>query len=125
MLLTYARDNWFKETMDCLKDEDVYILDIVEMLHYSVSLWTHLAIVERRMDDPDLVILTAPDQLKHAKEKYIDPMVQTIAAGRQTLEDEVKSKNDLVNREAVNHKMSQLDLLQEQINLAIKSVPGI
>ena len=46
-LIELARDFWFKNTLDCLKDESKYILDIVATLSQSMALLLYLLNLEK------------------------------------------------------------------------------
>ena len=86
LLLTHAKDYWFKNTLDALRDEDTFILSIVDSLGQSLSLLMNLYLMEKhiKITPP---ILTSPEHIVTINEKYFEPLVQTLAAGLTTLEE--------------------------------------
>ena len=46
-LLELAREFWFKNTLNCLKDDDKYILEIVGSISQSMSLLLYLLTLEK------------------------------------------------------------------------------
>ena len=47
-LLELSREFWFKNTLNCLKDEDKYILEIIATLSQSMALLMYLLMLEKK-----------------------------------------------------------------------------
>jgi len=85
-MLEHARDVWLPQTLDPLKNEDKFILEIVESLQASLSLFVTLVSLERK--DGGIKVLTASEELEKCKTKYLEPIKQTVEAGLSSLEEE-------------------------------------
>lgn len=46
--LAHARDYWLPQTLDCLKDDSKFILEISEQIHTSLGLYIFLVSLERK-----------------------------------------------------------------------------
>ena len=86
-LLAHARDIWLPETLNCLKDDTKYILDIVESLSTSLSLLSFLFFLERKTDLGAESVLYRQEFVDKANSEYFDSLSHTIEAGMQSLDE--------------------------------------
>ena len=76
-MLELARDFWFKNTLDPLKDDSKYILEIVETLSTSMSLLLYLLNLEKNSNiQPPM--LRDVKSLREIRKSYLTPLVQTM-----------------------------------------------
>ena len=87
-MLNHAKDKWLPETLDCLKDESRFILEINEQLQTSLGLYIHMVTLERKSN---LSIISAESHINHVRKHYFEPLYHTIEAGLQSLEEQAKS----------------------------------
>lgn len=91
----------FEWTLDTLRDENVYILDLTERVQASLNLYIYLVIKERNwlkqgvLSEP--ILTEAKYQEETIRKKYFDPMNKTIKAGFEGLEDEKKKIDDMTD----------------------------
>ena len=73
--LAHARDHWLPQTLDCLKDDSKFILDISEQLQSALGLYVGLIALERKCG---LTVLSDPQHIAHARQKYFEALHHTI-----------------------------------------------
>ena len=88
--LTHARDVWLPRTLNPLKDEEQYVLEILDSLSTGLSLLCYLYSFERNQA-LDTKILTASAYLDSLNATYFEPLTQTLTAGQSSLEEQKQS----------------------------------
>ena len=110
-----ARDFWFKNTLNVLKDKETYILDIVETLIESIALLIYLLNLEKTKDVQPPVFRDSKT-LDHIRKEYLKSMVRTIGVGMKYLSDEIEK--DPEAKAAYEVKRNSLHVLQDRLALA-------
>ena len=78
--LTHARDTWIPRTLNPLKDEESYVLDLLDSLSSGLSLLCYLFSFERTQA-PEAQILTSSAYLDSLNATFFEPLTQTLQAG--------------------------------------------
>lgn len=74
-LLTNAKDVWLPKTLNCLKDDSTYILDIMESLATSLSLLIFLFFLEKNNSESASKVLYNRVFVDKLNSTYFEPMV--------------------------------------------------
>ena len=83
-LLELARDFWFMNTLDSLRDDKKYILDILASTQQSMALLIYLLMLEKKQNiQPPL--LRSAKSLRNISKTYLSPLVQIIQAGMDSV----------------------------------------
>ena len=91
VLLEVTREFWLKNTLNCLRDEDKYILDIVATLQQSMALLQYLLILEKR-ENIQPPMLREIKSLRQIRKEYLEPLVHTIDAGMKSIDEETNAQ---------------------------------
>ena len=104
-MIELARDFWFKNTLNCLKDDSKYILEIVETLSTSMALLLFLLILEKN-ENIQPPMLREVSSLRQIRKEYLTPLVYTMQAGMEGLLEDIKKQP--MATEALEHRKIQL-----------------
>eukprot|EP00347_Sterkiella_histriomuscorum_P018080 403346866 len=112
--LQNTKEELFDLTLDCMKDDSVYILDLTERIQASLNLYWFIVMREKnmikegKMDQP--VITESAYYNETLRRKYFEAMAQTIQAGLSGLvDDEKKVKENGQEQEAQKAMMKNVE----------------
>ena len=86
LLLRHASEVWFPKTLNCLRDEDKFILDLVDSLSTSLALLQFVFFMEKNKA-ADAQILYTNAFVTSLNTSYFEPLVHTLTAGLQSLDE--------------------------------------
>ncbi|CDW80555.1 UNKNOWN [Stylonychia lemnae] len=121
----------FELTLDCLKDETIYILDLTERIQASLNLFWYMITRERyylKQGQITEAILSDSKYLDDVmRKKYFENLAKTIQAGLSGLDDDIKNIEEtqkdqtakegmLVNVKSKQNSLNMLQVLLSQVS---------
>ena len=88
-LIRHARDTWLPQTLNCLYDEDSFILDMVESLTSSLALLVFVFQYEKK-NVPGSKLFYSQYYIDTLQDLYFEPLMHIIESSQQLLDEQLQ-----------------------------------
>lgn len=85
--MTHAKNVWLPKTLNCLRDDDKFILDLMDSLASSLSLLVFIFFYEKNNAPASTHVMYTAEYANSLNTAYFEPLVHTLEAGISSLDD--------------------------------------